>query len=114
MSYKNTFTLGSVLIVSFALPGCGRSPQGGAVPAAAHAQTAGEAGHGGWWCDEHGVPESICALCDSKLAAKFKAKGDWCSDHDRPDSQCFECHPELEAKFAAQYEAKYGKQPPKP
>lgn len=70
--------------------------------------------HGAWWCDEHGVPEKVCALCDSKLAAEFQRKGDWCEEHNRPDSQCFACHPELEARFAAQYEAKYGKQPPKP
>jgi hypothetical protein len=70
--------------------------------------------HGAWWCDEHGVPEKICALCDSKLAAEFQRKGDWCAKHDRPDSQCFACHPELEARFAAQYEAKYGKKPPAP
>ncbi len=70
--------------------------------------------HSGWWCNEHGVPEEICALCSSKLAADCQKKGDWCKEHDRPDSQCFKCHPELEAKFAAQYEAKYGKQPPKP
>jgi hypothetical protein len=70
--------------------------------------------HGGWWCGEHGVPESVCALCDSKLAAEFQRKGDWCEEHDRPDSQCFKCHPELAARFAAQYEAKYGEQPPKP
>ena len=69
--------------------------------------------HSGWWCDEHGVPESVCGLCDSKLAAEMQKKGDWCQDHDRPDTQCFVCHPELEAKFAAQYVAKYGKQPPK-
>jgi cobalt-zinc-cadmium efflux system membrane fusion protein len=75
-----------------------------------------EAGHkhDGWWCDEHGVPEEVCALCNTKLVADFKAKGDWCKEHDRPDSQCFVCHPEKEAEFAAQYEAKYGKQPPKP
>ncbi len=70
--------------------------------------------HDGWWCDEHGVPEEACALCNTKLAADFQKKGDWCEEHDRPDSQCFKCHPELEAKFAAQYEAMYGKQPPKP
>jgi len=70
--------------------------------------------HGGWWCNEHGVPEEVCALCDSTLIADFKAKGDWCKEHDRPDSQCFACHPEKEAEFAAQYEAKYGKKPPKP
>jgi len=60
------------------------------------------------------VPEEVCGLCDSKLAAELQKKGDWCKDHDRPDSQCFVCHPELEAKFAAQYEAKFGKHPPKP
>lgn len=30
-----------------------------------------------------------------------------------PDSQCFICHPEKEAEFAADYEARYGKKPPK-
>ena len=72
-----------------------------------------EDGHG-WWCDEHGVPEEVCAQCNLKLTAEFKAKGDWCDEHDRPDSQCFVCHPEKQAEFADQYEAKYGKQPPKP
>src|SRR5947208_10226249 len=70
--------------------------------------------HDAWWCNEHGVPEEVCARCNTKLVADFKAKGDWCKNHDRPDSQCFICHPEKEADFAAQYEAKYGKQPPKP
>lgn len=60
------------------------------------------------------MPEEICAQCSTKLAAEFKAKGDWCKKHNRPESQCFICHPEKEAEFAAQYEAKYGKQPPKP
>ena len=70
--------------------------------------------HSGWWFNEHGVPEEVCALCDSKVAADFHKKGDWCKMHERPDSQCFACHPELEAKFAALYEAKYGEKPPKP
>ncbi len=68
--------------------------------------------HSGWWCDEHGVPEQVCGQCDPKLAAEFKKKGDWCKEHDRPDSQCFICHPELKERFAAQYRAKYGKEPP--
>ena len=73
-----------------------------------------KANHGrdGWWCDEHGVPEEICALCSSKLAAEFKAKGDWCDEHDRPESQCFTCHPDLQAEFASEYEARYGEPPP--
>jgi cobalt-zinc-cadmium efflux system membrane fusion protein len=68
--------------------------------------------HGGWWCDEHGVPEDVCGQCNAKLAAEFKKKGDWCNDHDRPKSQCFKCDPKLKDKFAAQYRAKYGKEPP--
>jgi hypothetical protein len=68
--------------------------------------------HSGWWCDEHGVPEEVCGQCNVKIAAEFKKKGDWCKEHDRPDSQCFVCHPELKERFAAQYRAKYGKEPP--
>jgi hypothetical protein len=68
--------------------------------------------HNGWWCDEHGVPEEVCGQCGPKVAAELKKKGDWCKEHDRPDSQCFICHPELKAKFAAQYRAKFGKEPP--
>lgn len=70
--------------------------------------------HSGWWCNEHGVPEEECALCDTSLIAAFKAEGDWCDEHNRPDSQCFIDHPENFAKFASRYEAKYGKQPPQP
>jgi len=89
--------------------GCSHTPAPLSSPAAASGHN-----HEGWWCDEHGVPEEVCALCNSKLVADFKAKGDWCKEHDRPDSQCFVCHPEKQAEFAAQYEAKYGKTPPKP
>jgi hypothetical protein len=86
-------------------------------------QTSAEAGHDhdeashdlhGYWCVEHGIPEDICAQCNSKVAAEFQQKGDWCEEHNRPDSQCFICHPELEEKFASQYEAKFGEKPPKP
>ncbi|MGD9720689.1 MAG: RND transporter [Pirellulales bacterium] len=80
----------------------------------AHEQATDGHDHSGWWCAEHGVPEEVCGQCNAKLAAKFQQDGDWCQKHDRPDSQCFACHPELEAVFAAKYEAKYGKQPPKP
>ena len=66
------------------------------------------------WCSEHGVPEDICAQCNAKVAAEYKKKGDWCKEHNRPESQCFLCNPKLADKFAAEYEAKYGKKPPKP
>ncbi|MBI1246739.1 RND transporter [bacterium] len=70
--------------------------------------------HDEWWCAEHGVPEEVCALCDTSLIADFKAKGDWCEEHNRPASQCFVCSPELFDGFAARYNAKYGEDPPKP
>jgi len=47
---------------------------------------------------EHGVQKSLCARCNPKLAAVYKAKGDWCADHERPESQCVLCHPELAKK----------------
>ena len=100
------------------LAGCGNAPAAktktGDEPAkTAEAAKTAHPEHGEW-CDEHGMPEAICVKCNPKLAEDFKKNGDWCKDHDRPDSQCFVCHPELEAKFAAQYEAKFGKTPPKP
>jgi predicted small lipoprotein YifL len=105
--------LSSVAVALLAsLGGCGNSAATADKPAPE--STAAEGNHEGWWCAEHGVPEEICAQCDPKLAAKFKADGDWCAKHDRPESQCFMCHPELEAKFAEKYEAKFGKKPPKP
>ena len=100
-----------VAMLGLAATGCGRSV---ATPAEAEsgAEHAHHHHHDGWWCDEHGVPESMCALCNSKLAADFKAKGDWCAEHDRPESQCFLCNPGQQAVFAALYEAKFGKAPP--
>ena len=101
-----------LILLSVALAGCGRSQP---LPVEKNAvNQAATHTHAGWWCDEHGMPEDVCAQCNTKVAADFKRKGDWCSEHDRPESQCFVCHPELEAKFAEQYEAKYGKKPPKP
>ncbi len=44
---------------------------------------------------QHGVQRSLCARCNPKLAAVYKAKGDWCAEHARPESQCVLCHPEL-------------------
>src|SRR5262245_29785945 len=92
------------------LGGCGESER--AKRAKAKAEQAAHGDHSAWWCAEHGVPEEVCGLCSSKVAKEMKAKGDWCAKHDRPDSQCFICHPEYKEKFAAQYRAKYGKEPP--
>lgn len=112
----------TVMLLVPCLVMCGCGNQGGASAQSGKAdgnvQAVADAGeshdHNGWWCVEHGVPEDICAQCNSKLAAEFQKKGDWCKAHNRPESQCFVCHPELEEKFAAQYEAKFGSPPPKP
>lgn len=106
-----TIGAGFAVLATLLFSGCGQSQ-----PIEGTPTTVEDGGHvhGEWWCSEHGVPEEVCALCDPKVAAEFHKKGDWCEEHSRPDSQCFICRPELEAKFAAQYEAKYGEQPPKP
>jgi hypothetical protein len=70
--------------------------------------------HSGWWCDEHGVPEAECSMCNAKVATECKKKGDWCNEHNRAKSQCFLCDPSLEARYARQYEANTGKKMPVP
>ncbi len=135
--FSQSAMLITLAVLCGSLNGCGQSPAPQADPKVVKAEHPDHPGHvdgdehgdhkhgdhshakdghsgDGWWCDEHGVPEGECGLCDSKLAAAFQKKGDWCKEHDRPDSQCFVCHPEKQAEFAAKYEAKYGKQPPKP
>ena len=68
--------------------------------------------HSGWWCPEHGIPESECSICDASVAAEFQKKGDWCKEHDRALSQCFICTPKAKEKYAALYKAKFGTEPP--
>lgn len=67
--------------------------------------------HSGWWCDEHALPEEVCDLCSRKYRAAEKAKGNWC-EHDRVKTSCFKCTPGLREKYAAEYKAKFGKEPP--
>ena len=67
--------------------------------------------HSGWWCDEHGLPEHVCDLCSKKFREAEKAKGNWC-EHNRVKSSCFKCNPGLREKYAAEYKAKFGKEPP--
>jgi cobalt-zinc-cadmium efflux system membrane fusion protein len=113
MTVSKFVALGICVALGLSIAACNKSSSGTAATPAAVKDVA-EHSHEGWWCNEHGVPEEVCAQCDAKLVADFKAKNDWCEKHNRPDSQCFICHPEKEAEFAALYEAKYGKQPPKP
>lgn len=67
--------------------------------------------HAGWWCDEHGLPEDVCDLCHKKYREAEKAKGNWC-EHNRVKTSCFKCNPGLREKYAAEYRAKFGKEPP--
>lgn len=106
-------------VFALASSGCGDTAGSGSKTAAsggkpADGQVADKKGHdhSGWWCDEHGIPEAECSMCSAKVAKAAKAKGDWCDKHDRAKSQCFICDPTLKEKFAAQYRAKYGKEPP--
>ncbi len=73
-----------------------------------------ESGGHGWWCDDHGVVEDECSVCQDKVYKKLKPD-EICPKHtDRAKSQCFICNPELRVKNAAIYKAKYGKEPPEP
>jgi hypothetical protein len=115
MSLYRSFVWSAMVIFGLSITACSQSTVKTASAPSGEGKTA-IAGHSheGWWCNEHGVPEEVCAQCNAKLVADFKAKGDWCEAHNRPESQCFVCHPEKEAEFAALYEAKYGEKPPKP
>jgi hypothetical protein len=64
------------------------------------------------WCVSHELPEDVCSLCNSKVAADLKKAGDWCNEHNRAESQCFICDSSRKEKFVAQYEAQHGKKPP--
>jgi hypothetical protein len=104
--------IGAVLVLGVAAltAGCGGSS--GGKPEGKEVAKEGS-GHD-WWCDEHGVKESECSMCDKEVAKACKARGDWCDKHNRALSQCFVCKPDLREKFAAEFRAKYGKEPPEP
>jgi hypothetical protein len=115
-TWMNALVLAGLMVAV----GCDKPAETGKAPTPAPKDTPkneapkGEISHSGWWCDEHGVPESECSMCSAKVRKECKAKGDWCDKHDRAKSHCFICDPSLKEKFAARYEAKYGKQPPPP
>lgn len=120
-SWTRRIALSAILTGAVITLGCseGAGDASNVASSEEHAHDHGEEGHDhdghslhGYWCVEHGMPEEVCAQCNSKLAAEFQEKGDWCAEHGRPDSQCFIHHPELEEKFIAQYEAKFGEKPP--
>lgn len=70
--------------------------------------------HSEWWCEEHGVPEADCSICQKEVFKKLKSD-EICPNHpDRAKAQCFICNPSLREKFAAVYRAKNDKDPPEP
>jgi hypothetical protein len=102
-----------LLIVAFVVLGCGQAENTGDTQAKAKTDS-GDNGHG-WWCEEHGIPEEECGLCNKAYRDQKKAAGDWCAEHRRLKSQCFKCDPSLYEKvFEPKYIEHYGKKPPRP
>src|SRR5262249_2697502 len=99
-----------IAMAAFAI-GCNKTDKGAA---SAQPPAKGDTPHDDWWCAEHGIPEAVCSMCSRTAADEFKKKGDWCKEHNRAKSQCFKCDPKLKEKFAADYRARYGKEPPEP
>ena len=106
LAYRR-FGLGMCLLAGVAIfaAGCGKPQPHRAMRNKPHS-------HAHWWCDEHGLPEEECSLCDKKIAAACKEKGDWCETHKRAKSHCFICDPSLKEQFAKKHRDKYGKEPP--
>jgi hypothetical protein len=120
-SRRGGIVLALAAAVGLVAMGCGggKDREGAADSKARPEESKGDKGqgkkvhdHSEWWCEEHGIPEHLCSMCNEKVAAECKKKGDWCEKHDRARSQCFKCDPKLKEKFAAMYYAKYGKEPP--
>ena len=102
ISTAMAFTLGSV--------GCNRPAKSVAKNIAAKS----ELKHDSWWCQEHGVPEDECSLCNPDADARYKKEGKWCKIHDRAEEQCFKCDPARYKKYEDMYVAKYGHKPEPP
>lgn len=115
---KKLWLIGFLISGVFVAAGCGQ-PVASTTSAKkdkelAQATEPSGAGHEGWWCDEHGVPEEECSMCKPKLYKKLKPD-EICPKHrDRAKAQCFICNPELWEKSKAEYVAKMMKDPPEP
>ena len=115
---KKVWTSAALLAGLMVMAGCGEKPAentGGDKKGKDVAKADPKEGDGhGWWCDDHGVVEEDCSVCQKAVFTKLK-KDDICPKHpDRAKDQCFVCSPELREKNAAKYRAKYGKEPPEP
>ena len=72
MNAKHMTACGVLIVVGIAVAGCGK-PTEKTPTAAAPAKVAANEGrsHDGWWCNEHGVPEDVCADADGPLDDGF-------------------------------------------
>ena len=46
-------------------------------------------------CAAHGVPKTLCFICDATLRDKGRL---WCNEHSRYEDRCWECHPDSQDK----------------
>jgi hypothetical protein len=99
------------LVAGLGLVGCQDQPTTKSGGTATTTDTKQVRKHDAWWCREHGIPEDDCLMCKHS-EEELKKKGDWCEKHEYAKSQCFACNPALKERYAAQYRAKYGKEPP--
>jgi hypothetical protein len=109
---------GLLVALAFALSGCQPTEDKGTKPkdqagekAGKEPQAKAKGKHDNWWCKEHGIPEEECLTC-KHTEDELRKMGDWCEKHEVAKSQCFKCDPSLKEKYAAEYRAKYGKEPP--
>jgi len=104
----------AVLVTGILLVGCADKDAPKAETTVTPTESVAKKGkHDHWWCSEHGIPEHECLMC-LHSEEELKKKGDWCEKHEYAKSQCFGCDPKLRERYAAQYRAKYGKEPPEP
>jgi hypothetical protein len=111
-------TLFGCLSISLLLAGCGPQPTEPVKKDKAKDDKPKDADkkhdHTGWWCEEHGVVEAECSVCQKDVFKKLK-KDEICPNHpDRAKAQCFICNPELWEKSKAVYKAKTGEEAPVP
>jgi hypothetical protein len=119
---KKTWMCAALLAGLFAVVGCGQQTaentggdkKGKEVAKAPPKDGPNNMDGHGEWCDEHGVAEDGCSMCQKDVFKKLKPD-EICPKHpDRAKAQCFICNPELWEKSKAAYVAKYGKEPPTP
>ena len=75
MRVHHLITVAGIALLCVSTVACSKSSDKAAAQAKESETKVAIAGHthDGWWCKEHGVPEEVCAQCDSKLVADFKA-----------------------------------------